>query len=47
MEYNDVNMIIAVVILFGTGVVLSRFGGIVGIFVKIKKAFCWLRGYRD
>lgn len=47
MEYNYVNIIIAVVILFGTGVVLSRLGGIGGITIKIKKAFRWLRGYRD
>lgn len=47
MGYNYVNIIIVVVIFFGSGVALSRLGGIGGIFIKIKKLFRWLRGYRD
>lgn len=47
MQYNYVNIIIVVILLFGLGVVLSRVGGISGIVRKIRKAFRWLRGYKD
>lgn len=47
MQYNYVNIIIVVILLFGLGVVLSRIGGISGIVRKTRKAFRWLRGYKD
>lgn len=46
MQYNYVNIAIAVILLFGAGVILSRIGGINGIICKIRTAFRWLRGYR-
>ena len=47
MEYNCVNIIIAVILLFGVGVALSRFGGVGVFFYKIKKKFRCLIGYRE
>lgn len=47
MDYNYVNLIIAVVILFDAGILLSRFGGVVGITMKMVKALRCLSGHRD
>lgn len=45
MENNYFNIWIAVALLFGVGVLISRFGGIFGLIKRLKKALQWLRGY--
>lgn len=47
MQHSYANIIIAVVLLFGAGVVLSRVGGITGIIRKIRMAFRCLHGWRE
>lgn len=45
MENNYLNILIAAALLFGVGVLISRFGGIFGLMKRLKKALEWLSGY--
>lgn len=45
MENYYFNRLTAVALLFGIGVLISRFGGILGLIKRLKKALQCLRGY--
>ena len=47
MGENYLDMVPVIVIFFALFILLSRLGGVGGIFVRIKRMICKLIGHRD